>query len=86
MVSISGMITSLTALKSDLSLVSARMQRECDYINETISKIQANFGDQAEGQAMAIAMYKALQEITMADSALYRVSQGIDTTVSELRK
>jgi hypothetical protein len=86
MSSIREMITSLQSLKADISDISSTMQRECEYINETVSKVHSDFGDQPSGQKLAISLHKAMLQATFADSALYRVGQGIDNATEMLRK
>ena len=86
MISIENIITSLQSLKADVSDISSKLTRESEYINETIGKVHSEFADQQEGQRLAVTLLKAMEELTFADSAMYRVSQGLDKAAEKLRK
>ncbi len=86
MISINEMITALQSLKADVYEVSSVIQREQVYINETVNKVHANFSDQREGTDLIIGLHNARNDLMLADSAMYRVSQGLDETVNLLKQ
>jgi hypothetical protein len=86
MSSIREIITSLQSLKSDVSDISGKMQRESEYINETISKVYSNFSDQPAGQKLVTSLNRAMLEVTFADSTLYRITKGLDDASEILRQ
>ena len=62
------------------------LERERNYILETMEKVQSNFGDQKAGQQLVITLYNVINTLAEADSALYRLRSRIAPYISQTRK
>ena len=62
------------------------LQRESQYVTETMHKVQSNFGDQPAGQQLVTALYGVVNSIAAADSALNALRSRIGIYSSETRK
>ncbi len=76
----------LFSIDSDISTYVARLQREQGEMVNTMNKAQSVFGDQQPGQGLVAILYKTLQNINNADSALQLVRQEIQECIQNLHK
>ena len=79
-------VNELLVVDSDISTYSIRLERERGEITNTMNKIQSSFGDQPAGQNIVTILYKSVQNIVNADSALYISRQEIKKYVQNLQK
>lgn len=86
MSNIDQIVNELLVVDSDISTCSVSLERERGEITNTINKVQSTFGDQHAGQYVVTTLYKTLQSIVNADSALYITRQEIKKYVQNLQK
>ena len=63
-----------------------RLQRESQYVTETMQKVQSNFGGQPAGQQLVTALYGVINSLGAADSALNALRSRIAIYNGEIRK
>ena len=79
-------VNELLVVNSDISTYSVRLERERGEITNTINKVHSAFGDQQAGVNIVMKLYKTLQRIVSAESALYLTRQEIKKYVQNLQK
>ena len=62
------------------------LQRESQYVTETMQKVQSSFGDQLAGQQLVTALYSVINSLGAADSALNALRSRVAVYNSEIRK
>lgn len=63
-----------------------KLERERNYVIETMQKTQASFGDQQPGQKLVTMLYHVNNALTAADSALYTLRSRVSSYIQETRK
>ncbi len=63
-----------------------KLERERNYVIETMQKTQGSFGDQPPGQKLVTTLYHANNALTSADSALYMLRSRIESYIQQTRK
>ena len=63
-----------------------KLERERNYVIETMQKTQGSFGDQPPGQKLVTTLYHANNALTSADSALYMLRSRIESDIQQTRK
>lgn len=79
-------VNELLAVDSDISAYTVRLERERGEITNTINKAQSTFGNQQGGLILVTTLYKTVQSIVNADSALYLARKEIKKCVQNLQK
>ena len=79
-------VNELLVVDSDISACSVSLERERGEISNTMNKIQSSFGNQPAGQNVVTILYKSLQSLVNADSALYISRQEIKKYVQNIQK
>ena len=63
-----------------------KLERERNYVLETMQKTQSSFGDQPPGQKLVTTLYHVNNALTAADSALYTLRSRIESYTQQIRK
>lgn len=79
-------VNDLIIADSELSLHTVRIEHESSEITNTINKAQSTFNNQQPGVALINSMYKTLQQIVKADSALSLARQEIKNYITSCKK
>ena len=79
-------VNELLAVDSDLSAYTFRLERERGEIVNTINKAQSAFGNQHDALILVTTLYKTVQSIVNADTALYIARQEIKKYIQNLQK
>ena len=76
----------LTALNERVKDAMEHLERECNYVNETMQKTQGSFGNQPAGQKIVTTLYYVNNTLNAADSELYKLSSRIENYIQQVRK
>lgn len=79
-------VNELLAVDSDISAYTVRLERERGELTNTINKAQSTFGNQQEAMILVTTLYKTVQSIVNADTALYLARQEIKKYIQNLQK
>ena len=85
-------MTNFEELIGQLQVISERansniksLERERNYVLETMEKVQKSFGDQRPGQLLVTELYNALNSLDFAVSSLYALRTSIDRFIIQLK-
>lgn len=62
------------------------LERERNYILETMQRVQNNFGDQQAGQQLVLTLLCVINSLAAADSTMNALRSRIGSYISETRK
>ena len=79
-------VNELLVVDSDLSSYTVKLERERGELTNTINKVQCTFGNQQEGVALVKALYKTVEIIVNAGTALYLARQEIKNYINNVQK
>ena len=79
-------INELLVVDSDLSTYTVRLERERGELTNTINKAQSAFGNQQDAMILVTTLYKTVQSIVHADTALHLSRQEIKKYIQNLQK
>lgn len=86
-------MTNIEELIGQLQVISERansniksLERERNYVLETMEKVQKSFGDQRPGQQMVTELYHAINSMAFTDSSLNALRTAIDRYINQLKK
>lgn len=61
------------------------LERERNYVLETMQKVQSSFGDQPAGQQIVTQLYSVINSLAAADSSLNALHARIDPYINQTR-
>ena len=76
----------LLAADSALSTYVVRLERERGELTNTMDKVQSVFGNQREAMILVTTLYKTVQSVVNADTALYLARNEIKKCIQDLQK
>lgn len=85
MAGINTLISSAQGYESIIEEISPVLSREAGYISETMSKLQAAFGGDPQGQQAITLLYQIINDLNSADTALRNAKSGLETAIGTLR-
>ena len=86
MINIDEICSRLQSADADIGKIIGQLETERGWLNETISRVQANFGDQQVGQALIAKLYQTLENIQQAGHRLYQSQAEIKNYISYIRR